>query len=75
MRLLDQVPVSRDEELEVEVTEKSMEFAKLPDREAETNQARGVLEWRFPLAAKKDLDLRFAFRVTFPKGRVVTGLE
>ena len=43
-------------------------------RDAETNKARGVLEWRFPLAAKANQDLRFGFEVRHPKGREMGGL-
>ncbi len=75
VRLLDQIPVSDDEDLKVRVTEQSLDFAKLPDRETETNKARGVLEWRFPLSAKTDVDVRFAYEVRRPKGREVVGMQ
>jgi uncharacterized protein (TIGR02231 family) len=74
VRLIDQLPVSNDEDLTVKVTEKSRDFATLPDRDAETNKARGVLEWRFPLAAKTNEDVRFAFEVRHPKSKDVYGL-
>lgn len=75
VRLLDQVPVSQDEELKVETTTMSTPPAKLPDRDAETNRARGVIEWRFNVAAKQEFDLRFGFRVNHPKGRVIIGYD
>lgn len=75
VRILDQTPVSRDEELKVEVTETSLPLATLPEREAETNKARGVLEWRTDVAARGELDLRFTFEVKHPKGRVLLGME
>lgn len=74
VRLLDQIPVSNDEELTVKVTENTLALAQLPAREAETAKARGVLEWRFQLAAKANQDVRFAFEVRHPKGREVGGL-
>ncbi len=74
VRLLDQIPVSNDEDLTVEVTSNSLALAKLPTRDAETAKARGVLEWRFPLAAKANQDVRFAFEVRHPKDREVGGL-
>lgn len=74
VRLLDQIPVSGDEDLAVEVTSNSLALAQLPQREAETAKARGVLEWRFPLAAKAHQDVRFAFEVRHPKDREVGGL-
>jgi uncharacterized protein (TIGR02231 family) len=75
VRLLDQTPVSHDEELKVELKDLSMQLAKLPDRDAETNKARGVLEWRFALAAKQEMDVRFGFKVLYPKGRTVLGMD
>lgn len=75
VRLLDQTPVSHDEDLKVELTESSLALAKLPDREAETNKARGILEWRFPMAANAEFDLRFGFKVDHPKGRIVIGMD
>jgi uncharacterized protein (TIGR02231 family) len=74
VRLLDQVPVSDDEDLTVKVTEKNLDFAALPARDAETNRARGVLEWRFGLKAKSDVDVRFAFEVRHPKDRPIAPL-
>jgi uncharacterized protein (TIGR02231 family) len=74
VRLLDQVPVSDDEDLVVKVLEQSRDFAKLPDRDAETNKARGVLEWRYDLAAKTDDDVRFTFEVRHPKSKEAYGL-
>ncbi|MCG3133432.1 MAG: hypothetical protein HMLKMBBP_00600 [Planctomycetes bacterium] len=68
VRLLDQVPVSGDEELKVAITQNSAPLATLPAREAEDNKARGVLEWRFPVDPGKETDVRFAFRVTHPQG-------
>lgn len=74
VRLLDQVPVSNDEELTVKLTETSTPLAQLPPRDAETNKARGILEWRFPLAPKASQDVRFAFEVEHPRSKDVSGL-
>jgi uncharacterized protein (TIGR02231 family) len=75
VRILDQTPVSRDEDLKVEVTETTLPLANLPEREAETNKARGVLEWRTDVGPKRELDLRFTFEVRHPKGRIIVGME
>jgi uncharacterized protein (TIGR02231 family) len=74
VRLLDQVPVSNDEDLTVTVTDPSRAFATLPPRDEETNKARGVLEWRFPVASHGTEELRFGFEVRHPKGRQMGGL-
>ncbi len=75
LRILDQVPVSGDEDLEVKLTESSLAQFKLPKQEAENNAARGVLEWRPTLAGGTRLDLDFAFEVRHPKGDGVWGLD
>lgn len=75
VRLLDQVPVSQDEELKVEVKESSMPFAKLPEREAESNKARGVLEWRFGAAPGSTSDVRFRFEVRAPRDKPIVGMD
>ncbi len=74
-RIIDQIPVSGDEDLEVELTESSLAQAKLPQRDAENNAARGVLEWRQNVTAGGTLDLRFAFEVRHPKDQPVSGLD
>jgi uncharacterized protein (TIGR02231 family) len=74
VRLLDQMPVSNDEDLTVKLGDTSLPLAQLPPRDAETNKARGVLEWRFPLAAKESQDLRFGFEVRHPRSREMGGL-
>jgi uncharacterized protein (TIGR02231 family) len=74
VRLLDQLPVSNDEDLTVKLTDASIAPAQLPARDEETNRARGVLEWRFPLAAGASQDLRFGFEVRHPKDREIGGL-
>lgn len=74
VRLLDQVPVSRDEELKVVVTANSLPFATLGEKETETNKVRGVLEWAFSLGAGQETEIRFAWRATHPQGRIISGL-
>ena len=74
VRLLDQLPVSNDEELKVTMNKTSLPLARLADRDAETNKARGVLEWRFNLPPKSDQEIRFDFEVRHPKGMDVSGL-
>ena len=74
VRLFDQLPVSNDEDLTVTLGTASMEQAVLPDRDAETNKARGVLEWHFPVASQKDREVKFAFEVRHPRSRAMAGL-
>lgn len=74
-RILDQIPVSGDEDLVVKITESSLPQAKLPEREAETNQARGILEWHPKVPAGANVDLRFGFEVRHPKDQTPWGLE
>lgn len=74
VRLLDQVPVSDDEDLVVKLLETNLDLASLPDREAETNKARGILEWRFRVAPQSQADVRFSFEVRHPRGREPVGL-
>jgi uncharacterized protein (TIGR02231 family) len=74
VRLLDQVPVSRDEDLVVVVTSNSLPFATLGEKETETNRARGVLEWAFSLGAGQETEIRFAWRATHPQGRMLSGM-
>ncbi len=75
VRIRDQVPVSRDADIEVELTESSHTIADLPERERELNKARGILEWRLPVEASRTLDLRFGFDVSHPKGTTMSGLD
>ncbi len=74
VRLLDQIPVSNDEDLEVKLLDTSLALAQLPPRDAETNKARGVLEWRFGLAKKGATDVRFSFEVRHPRDKEAGGL-
>ncbi len=74
VRLLDQIPVSRDEELKVVVTSNSLPFATLGEKETETNKVRGVLEWAYSLGAGQETEIRFAWRATHPQGRIISGL-
>jgi uncharacterized protein (TIGR02231 family) len=75
VRVLDQVPVSRDEDLKVEMKDLTQPLAKLEAREEETNKVRGILEWRFGVAAKQTTDLRFGFRVAHPRDRTILGMD
>lgn len=74
VRLLDQVPVSRDEELKVAITANNLPFATLGEKETETNKVRGVLEWAYSLGAGQETEIRFAWRATHPQGRIISGL-
>jgi len=74
-RIVDQIPVSSDEDIVVKLTESSRKQATLPARKQETNAATGVLEWHAAVAAGASLDVYFAFEVRYPKALRVSGLE
>lgn len=75
VRLLDQIPVSADDALEVEVTSNSHRLADLPARDAETNAANGVLVWRFRMFAGGRYPVTFEYTATHPDDRTPYGLE
>lgn len=75
VRLLDQVPVSTDDALAVEVTRTTHALAELPAREAEENASRGVLTWRFRMYAGGTYAVTFDYTLTHPTDRDAFGIE
>ena len=60
MVLRDQVPVSQNEEIEVELKNKSA---------AEYNKETGILTWRFNLPAGEKATREFSYTVRYPKDK------
>jgi uncharacterized protein (TIGR02231 family) len=70
VRLLDLVPVSRDEEIQVKVLDGST-----PPTEAEDPMKPGVRAWVLPLQPKEEKVVELRYEVRFPRGTAVSGLE
>ncbi len=74
-QILDQLPVSNDADLEVELTEFTLKQAKLGKELQENNDARGILEWHLNLQPGDEKELRFGFQVRHPSGMKLRGME
>jgi uncharacterized protein (TIGR02231 family) len=70
VRLLDLVPVSRDEEIRVKVLDGST-----PPTEPEDPMKPGVRTWVLPLQPKEEKVVELRYEVRFPRGTAVSGLE
>jgi uncharacterized protein (TIGR02231 family) len=70
LRLLDLVPVSRDEEIQVKVLEGST-----PPTEPEDPMKPGVRAWVLPLQPREEKVVELRYEVRFPRGMAVSGLE
>jgi len=68
--LLDLVPVSRDEIIQVKVLDGST-----PPTEPEDPMKPGVRTWILPLQAKEEKVVELRYEVRFPRGTAVSGLE
>lgn len=75
MRIVDRIPVSSDEDVEVELTEMSHELATLPEKQTELNKARGYLQWHERAIAAGRLDIEFGFTVRHPKDSPIVGMD
>lgn len=62
IEVLDQIPISKNAEIEVELDEKS---------DAEYNKDYGKLLWRLKVAERKNKTIRFKYTVKYPKDKVV----
>lgn len=62
IEVLDQIPLSKNAEIEVELKE---------DSKAEYNSDYGRLLWRLEIEPRKNKTIRFAYTVKYPKDRVV----
>jgi len=70
VRLLDLVPVSRDEEIRVKVLDGST-----PPTEPEDPMKPGVRAWVLPLQPREERVVELRYEVRFPRGTAVSGLE
>lgn len=61
----DQIPVSQNKELEVELKENG---------KAEYDPSTGKLKWKLKLAPSETQTMRFVYTVKYPKDKVVNGL-
>ncbi len=65
--IVDQIPVSHDEDVKVSITEASIE-------PAEKNED-GILEWKLSLKPREEKKFQFEYQVEYPKSKHVSGLE
>ncbi len=70
VRLIDLVPVSREEDVRVATLDGST-----PATEAEDPMKPGVRAWVLPLDPQKEKVVDLRYEVRFPRGMVVSGLE
>ena len=66
--VLDQLPVPRDEAIEVELLRGS---TKVSERDVE--KRKGVLEWRHTYEPGETRTIKFGYAVTYPDGQAVPG--
>jgi uncharacterized protein (TIGR02231 family) len=69
VRLLDLVPVSRDEKIKVEVLDGTTKATR------EDPERPGIRIWELSLAAKSEQIVELRYEVRWPKGFPITGLE
>lgn len=67
IELLDQIPVSRQENIVVELTE--------PQKKTDEKPADGILKWNIRLAPGESVEIPVKYSVQFPKDVTVYGLE
>jgi uncharacterized protein (TIGR02231 family) len=67
----DQLPVSQDEKIKVEVLQ--LAPAENPEKDKD-KLANGVLEWQIALAARSKSKIALGYRISYPKEMTVTGL-
>jgi uncharacterized protein (TIGR02231 family) len=67
--LLDQIPVPRDERIEVEAIK-----GTTPPSERDVRKRKGVLAWRNLYAPGEERTIRFGYSVTYPKDTIIHGL-
>lgn len=63
LKLLDQIPLSRQKEIEV---------ALLVAKKADLNKDTGILTWELDLASAEERKLEMAFSIKFPKDKKIT---
>jgi len=65
----EQLPRPREKDIQVESTE------LLPKPEAENPDKPGLVTWKLDLKPKEKTKITFAYKVKFPSGIQVSGLE
>jgi len=66
--VLDQLPVARDERIEVELLR-----ATTKPSEQDFDDRKGVLAWTDSYEANEEREIRFAYAVTYPEGQMLPG--
>jgi hypothetical protein len=66
MKVQDLIPTSKDGQVELEILESS---------DAEIDFTRGRLAWNFRLKPKEKKVLEVKYNVTYPKNRIILGIE
>ena len=66
MKVQDLIPTSKDGQVELEILESS---------DAEIDFTRGRLAWNFRLKPKEKRVLEVKYNVTYPKNRIIFGIE
>ena len=66
--MLDQLPVPRDEAIEVELLRGSTQVS-----ERDVEKRKGVLEWRGVYEPGETRTIKFGYAVTYPDGQAVPG--
>jgi uncharacterized protein (TIGR02231 family) len=66
--VLDQLPVTRDERIKVELLDDSSR-----PTEQDVNGRKGVMAWTYTMAAKEKRVTKFGYAVSYPEGEVVPG--
>lgn len=66
--VLDQLPVARDERIEVELLR-----ATTKPSEQDFDDRKGVLAWTGSYEADEEREIRFAYAVTYPEGQTLPG--
>jgi hypothetical protein len=66
LKVQDLIPTSKDGQVELEILESS---------DAEIDFTRGRLAWNFRLKPKEKKVLEVKYNVTYPKNRIILGIE
>lgn len=66
--VLDQLPVARDERIDVELLR-----ATTRPSERDFDDRKGVIAWTDPYEANQEREIRFAYAVTYPEGQTLPG--
>ncbi len=61
--VLDQIPVSRNQDIRVELIGRS------PPSEKNVKDRRGVLAWKMKMSADQEININFGYRITWPSDK------